>query len=71
MKPTHWPVVFSLVIACSCGGVAQAQDRAAKVRRDRETITADGRWIYDDFGRARELAAEQKKPILAVLRCVP
>jgi hypothetical protein len=28
-------------------------------------------WIYDDWGRAVEVAKAEKKPILALLRCVP
>jgi hypothetical protein len=31
----------------------------------------DRMWMYDDWERARELAAREGKPLLAVFRCVP
>ena len=31
----------------------------------------DSMWVYDDWERARDLAAREGKPLLAVFRCVP
>jgi hypothetical protein len=41
-----------------------------RVLSDRQT-GADPRWIYNDFDRATALAAETRKPMLVVLRCIP
>ncbi len=50
---------------------ASAQTREEKVREDRRRVESEGFWIYNDWQRARTIAAEKGKPIVVVLRCVP
>jgi len=50
---------------------ASAQDRETKVRGDRERVEADERWIYNDLPRAMDVALDEDKPLLVVLRCIP
>lgn len=50
------------------GAGVQGQVPLQKVLVDDEVAP---NWIYDDFERAREQARATKKPILALLRCVP
>jgi len=48
-----------------------AEDRRERVLADRREVQADARWIYNDFPRAPAAAAETRKPMLVVFRCVP
>lgn len=48
-----------------------AQTREEKVQRDREKVTAEGFWIYNDLPRGFAAAKETGKPLLVVLRCIP
>jgi hypothetical protein len=48
-----------------------AEDRRERVLADRRDVAADARWIYNDLPKALALAAESRKPLLVVLRCVP
>lgn len=50
---------------------ALAQDRAAKVRGDRQRVEGDGFWIYNDLPRGFELAKETGRPLAVVIRCIP
>jgi hypothetical protein len=45
--------------------------RDQMVRDDRERVTADGFWIYNDLPKAFEQAKSSGKPIVVVLRCIP
>ena len=47
------------------------QDRDTKVRDDRDAFRTIDAWVYNDLDAAFEQARLSKKPILAVLRCVP
>lgn len=47
------------------------KDREGAVRSDREKMTNQDRWIYNDTDKAFAQAAREKKPVLVVLRCVP
>lgn len=40
------------------------------LRRSLDDTEVAGNWVYDDWERARQLAAGEHKPILAVFRCV-
>jgi serine protease Do len=51
--------------------VLLAQTREQKVRNDRDKVTAEGFWIYNDLPKAFEQAKQTGRPILAVLRCIP
>lgn len=45
--------------------------REQKVRGDKERVTAEGFWIYNDLPAAYAKAKETGKPILVILRCLP
>lgn len=62
---------YSLVAWTCLSHSAWSQTREEKVRRDREKVVAEGRWIYNDVPRAFAEAARTGKPIVAVLRCLP
>lgn len=47
------------------------KDREAAVRQDRDTMSNDARWIYNDIQRGFDEAKRTGKPLLVVLRCVP
>jgi serine protease Do len=50
---------------------AQQKTRDQKVRDDREKVTAEGFWIYNDLPAAFAEAKKTGKPIVVVLRCIP
>ncbi|QDV33182.1 Trx7/PDZ domain-containing (seleno)protein [Tautonia plasticadhaerens] len=50
---------------------AVAQDRATRVRGDRDTFAESLTWIYNDLGEGMAAAREQDKPLMAVVRCIP
>jgi hypothetical protein len=48
---------------------AEAQsERDKAVRLDKQEVSQDDTWIYDNFERAREEAVRSKKPLLIVFR---
>ena len=47
------------------------KDREGAVRKDRETMEKDARWIYNDWQHGFAEAKRSGKPLLVVLRCVP
>ena len=48
-----------------------AQDRATKVRNDREQLAQSDIWTYNDLDRGIAEAKKTNKPLLVVLRCIP
>lgn len=56
-----------------CGPLAAetVKDRQGAVLGDREKFAKSADWIYNDLSRGLAEAARLKKPLLAVLRCVP
>lgn len=46
-------------------------ERERKVRGDRDRVTAEARWIYDDLPKGIAEAKASRKPLLVVLRCIP
>ena len=50
---------------------ANAQTRDEQVLKDRELLSEDENWYYDDLDAAALEAAKQKKPMMVVLRCIP
>lgn len=50
---------------------ANAQTRDEQVLKDRELLSEDENWYYDDLDAAALEAAKQKKPLMVVLRCIP
>jgi serine protease Do len=45
--------------------------REQAVRNDRQSLSGDERWTYNDLDSGFELAKKTGKPLLVVLRCVP
>jgi serine protease Do len=48
-----------------------AQDRATKVRTDRDQLAQSDIWTYNDLDLGIAEAKKTKKPLLVVLRCIP
>ena len=65
MHPCH--LLPLLLLACA----PAAQDRATRVRNDRQQVVAHGQWIYDDLERGLAEARQSGKPLVVVLRCIP
>ena len=59
------------VIACIPAAAQQKKTRDQMVREDREKVTTEGFWIYNDLDHAFDVAKESGKPLLVVLRCIP
>ncbi len=59
------------VIACIPAIAQEKKTRDQMVREDREKVTTEGFWIYNDLARAFDVAKESGKPLLVVLRCIP
>lgn len=59
------------VVALGMTAQAVSQDRATKVRGDRERVVSAGFWIYNDLPRGFVEAQKTGKPLLVVFRCIP
>ncbi|MGL6073592.1 MAG: Trx7/PDZ domain-containing (seleno)protein [Fimbriiglobus sp.] len=64
-------VLLVLVLLMLTLSPVVAQPREEKVRNDKAKFEKQSLWIYNDFAEARKQATATKKPILAVLRCLP
>jgi serine protease Do len=62
---------LSLLLILASGLANAAEDRDTKVRKDRDDVMADGRWIYNDLPKALAEASATRKPMLVVFRCIP
>jgi len=62
---------LAVVLLLISGTPLAAQTREEKVQRDRERVTAEGFWIYNDLARGFAEAKKTGKPLLVVLRCIP
>ncbi len=51
--------------------ITVAQDRETKVRNDRATFQDSQEWLYEDLKSGFEVAAEEEKPMMVVVRCIP
>ncbi len=65
--------LFTVTLLCTLLGAlplrAQAQsERDKAVRLDKQEVSEDDTWIYDNFKHAREEALRSKKPLLIVFR---
>ena len=63
--------VMLLAMFCGTTIAQEKKTRDEKVRDDREKVTSEGFWIYNDLSRGFEAAKESGKPLLVVLRCIP
>jgi len=64
-------LVVALVAVAALAQDKKPPDRETKVRADRETVEAAGKWIYDDLPRGIDEAKKSGKPLLVVFRCIP
>ena len=71
MSRTITLLAFLAVLFSTAAAVTAAEDRRERVLTDRQNFGTDPHWIYNDFDRASALAAETRKPMLVVLRCIP
>jgi serine protease Do len=62
------PLVALLI---SVATITAAEDRAAAVRNDLTNVVSAGGWIYNDLQKGFSEAAQTRKPMLVVFRCVP
>lgn len=67
--------VLGALVLSLCVPIAGAQQkqnpRETKVRADKEKVTGEGFWIYNDLPAAFAKAEETGRPLLVVLRCIP
>lgn len=65
MKSCTVVLLVSLLFAAS----THAQnERDIAVRKDKQTLSSDESWFYDDLDTAREAAAKTKRPLMIVFR---
>lgn len=55
----------------TCVDAQRKQTRDEMVLGDRDALSTDDFWIYDDFEKAAEIAKAKNKPLMIVLRCIP
>jgi hypothetical protein len=68
-----WALFFALFLnlAMTANGQEKKLTRDQMVLKDREQMTGNSDWIYDDLDQAKTVAREQGKPLMVVLRCIP
>lgn len=69
-----WVVGLGLAFAAANLPTSFADEknrREQAVRNDRQSLSGDERWTYNDLDSGFELAKKTGKPLLVVLRCVP
>jgi hypothetical protein len=65
-------VVWAVVSILGGWGLADEKARREQaVRGDRQAMSGDARWLYNDLETGFEAAKQTGKPLLVVLRCVP
>jgi serine protease Do len=64
-------LIAGLCLLLAWTGSAESQTREEKVRNDRQRVTAEGFWIYNDLETGMARAKDTGKPLLVVLRCIP
>ena len=63
-----WWLGAGIVLAAT---VTLANDREAKVRKDKSNFRDREGWIYNDLSKARAEAKRSGKPLFVVIRCIP
>src|SRR6476620_9296071 len=71
MNPLRNIFALALVTLASAGFAETVKDREGAVRKDKEAMEKDTRWIYNDYQKGFAEAKRTGKPLLVVLRCVP
>jgi hypothetical protein len=63
--------LLTLAFMMCLAGDACAQDRATKVRNDREQLKDSQVWIYNDLAEGFKEAKRSGKPLFVTIRCIP
>lgn len=71
MKHARLLAAAGFFFLASVLGSPAAEDRRERVLSDRRAWQSDPHWIYNDLPKALAAAAETRKPMLVVFRCVP
>lgn len=64
-------LTLSLLLLAAPVQGQQKKTRDQKVLEDRQKVTSEGFWIYNDLNSALTKARDTGKPLLVVLRCIP
>ena len=64
-------LALMLISFCVPAIAQERKTRDQMVREDREKVTTEGFWIYNDLAHAFDVAKASSKPLLVVLRCIP
>ncbi len=64
-------LALMLISFCVPAIAQERKTRDQMVREDREKVTTEGFWIYNDLAHAFDVARASGKPLLVVLRCIP
>lgn len=73
-KPVRRLLTIALAgagILVGVGSSVAAGDRNEKVRSDREALSGDERWIYNDLDTGFREARDSGRPLFVTLRCIP
>lgn len=71
MKTKGIVLALALGFGTVSGYCEAVKDREGAVRKDKEVMERDARWIYNDYQKGFAEAKRTGKPLLVVLRCVP
>jgi hypothetical protein len=69
--PRLLAIILILIFCTAPLSAQQKKTRDQKVREDREKVTQQGFWIYNDLEAGFRQAKAAGKPMLVVLRCIP
>ena len=69
MKPFF--LVFPIAVAGCLSAAQPKKTRDQMVLEDRDAMTGNVAWIYNDPKKAFAEAERSKKPLLVVHRCIP
>lgn len=62
-------LAVSAIVVALCTSVATAQNkRDIAVRTDKQSLSNDDTWIYDDLDSAISAAERSKRPLMVVFR---
>ncbi|MEX2214800.1 MAG: Trx7/PDZ domain-containing (seleno)protein [Phycisphaeraceae bacterium] len=60
-----------VILAFAAAAVAAPIDRRTQVLEDRQNVSKDPLWVYNDLEKGKAQAKESGKPMLIVFRCIP
>lgn len=74
MKIPFFIALFGALTAASASTVFAADTKKTRdemVIEDREELSKDDSWIYNDLEKAKSAAKAANKPLMIVFRCIP